>query len=158
MLRRLARLSTRVAQIGKRQDLSLRVGCQAKDELGMLAGEIDSMLDELQDSDERIKQHLQQIAEEKALVEAILTSMVDGLVVADPQAHVTFCNEAARQFFGNACGEPVDQWRKHVHAYYSDGKRLFPTEDLPLVRGLNGETTDRMEISVRNGSVRDYVA
>jgi NtrC-family two-component system sensor histidine kinase KinB len=76
-------------------DYAVRVAVESGDELGRLAGEFNSMVQQLGRYQEM---NIGQIITEKNKGEAILSSIEDGLVVFDTKLKVTALNPAARRF------------------------------------------------------------
>jgi two-component system phosphate regulon sensor histidine kinase PhoR len=75
---------------------SQEVGSEADDELGSLARSLNRMAAQLRDT-------LDQLSMESARREAILSSMVEGVLAVDQQMRITFCNES----FARVTGIPV---------------------------------------------------
>jgi two-component system sensor histidine kinase UhpB len=87
------------------------------------------------------------------VMQSILDSMGDAVMVADKDGRILLANRAARtQYF-------VDQGR-HISSlsedlsrlYCADGRTPCSLHDLPLVRALRGESCDDVEIVVRPGT------
>jgi PAS domain S-box-containing protein len=88
---------------------------------------------------------------QNAILRSVLDSMAEGVVVADEEGHFTLFNPAAEHILGAGPADiPPGEWSQYYQAYKSDHTTLFPTEELPLVRALRGETTDNVQIYVRN--------
>jgi PAS domain S-box-containing protein len=88
---------------------------------------------------------------QNAILRSVLDSMAEGVVVADEEGHFTLFNPAAEHILGAGRADiPPGEWSQYYQAYKSDHTTLFPTEELPLVRALRGETTDNVQIYVRN--------
>jgi len=67
-------------------------------------------------------------------------------------------NPAARMLVGVTTQAPgPDGWQRHAGIYLPDGVTPFPTDELPLVRALHGESTDGVEMVVRNEERPDGV-
>jgi PAS domain S-box-containing protein len=99
-LRRLAGVADRIS----RGDLSVRSGLSSADEIGQLG----AAFDEMAGSIERMALELREGA---AQMEAVLNSMADGLVAADPLGLVAMMNPAAEAMLGvrstREIGKPV---------------------------------------------------
>jgi len=98
-------------------DLTHHVTIEQKDEIGMLAGSFNSMADTLLERDrvirentrelQRLNEQLERKVDERTTelrigmgrLEAILTSMAEGLVVTDHENRVILCNPAAQRIF-----------------------------------------------------------
>ncbi|GAB3254920.1 hypothetical protein GCM10027456_31280 [Kineosporia babensis] len=86
-----------------------------------------------------------------ALLSAVLDSIADGVGVVDRKGAFLLHNRAAKAMLGVA--EDVDRpgdWQEHYGIYRTDGITPFPTAELPLVRALAGETTDLVDLVIRN--------
>ncbi len=99
----LRKLALTAEQIS-RGDLSVRSGLRSPDEIGLLG----SSFDEMAGSIERMASELREGA---AQMEAVLNSMTDGLVAADPVGLVAMMNPAAEAMLGvrgtREMGKPV---------------------------------------------------
>jgi PAS domain S-box-containing protein len=92
------------------------------------------------------------------LLPAILTSMGDGLIVADTAGRFLFFNPAAERLLGQiVTAVPVEQWPDRYGIFYADTRVRVATDDLPLVRAIRGLETDQIELLYRNESVPDGV-
>ena len=99
-LRRLAAAASQISQ----GDLSVRTGLRSADEIGQLG----ASFDEMAGSVERMASELREAA---AQMEAVLNSMTDALVAADPVGLVAMMNPAAEAMLGvrasRELGKPV---------------------------------------------------
>jgi PAS domain S-box-containing protein len=99
----LRRLATAASQISQ-GDLSVRTGLRSNDEIGLLG----ASFDEMAGSVERMASELREAA---AQMEAVLNSMTDALVAADPVGLVAMMNPAAEAMLGvrasREIGKPV---------------------------------------------------
>jgi PAS domain S-box-containing protein len=93
---------------------------------------------------------------QKELLQLILASIADGVVVADAHGKFLFFNAAAEQIVGiGAVDAPLDQWSDRYGSYLPDAVTLYPPNELPLVRAMRGETFDAVELFIRNANVPD---
>ncbi len=84
------------------------------------------------------------------ILQSILDSMGDGVIVADTQGKFLVFNPAARQIMGaRSFGEDADQWSKQHGLFLPDMVTLYPADQLPFVRSIRGESVDAAEIFVR---------
>jgi PAS domain S-box-containing protein len=89
------------------------------------------------------------------MLQSVLDSMAEGLVAADEQGKFLIWNRAAEKIVGHGPADlPTEEWSKHYGNYLPDGVTLFPTEQLPLVRAIHGETSTT-EIFLRNPKVAE---
>ncbi len=85
------------------------------------------------------------------LLGAIMASLGDGVGVVDESGAVLLHNPAARALLG--VGEDVDSpedWQQHYGLYRADGHTPFPVAEMPLIRALRGESSDGVEMVIRN--------
>jgi PAS domain S-box-containing protein len=155
-LRDLAR-GARLIETG---DLSQRVSIDQRDEVGMLASSFNSMADALLERDRVIRVHtgdLQELNEqlekkvtarttelrmEMGRLEAILTSMAEGVVVTDHDNRVILCNPAAQKIFDlvphRILNQPIEELCK-VGDFYA------LVEFIRQMREANGQASLREE-------------
>jgi PAS domain S-box-containing protein len=120
-LRRLASAASQISQ----GDLSVRTGLRSPDEIGMLG----ASFDEMAGSVERMASELREGA---AQMEAVLNSMTDALVAADPVGLVAMMNPAAEAMLGvrasREIGKPVVEV---IRAQDRNGGSLADRFELP---------------------------
>jgi PAS domain S-box-containing protein len=89
------------------------------------------------------------------MLQSVLDSMSEGLVVADEQGKFLIWNRAAERIVGYGPAElPPEEWSEHYGNYLPDGVTPLPTEQLPLVRAIHGETST-IEIFLRNPKIAE---
>jgi PAS domain S-box-containing protein len=89
------------------------------------------------------------LIENSEFIESLLANLSDGIVACDAQGKLVLFNQAAREFHGlDQESIPTEQWASYYDLYYSDGKTLMRTEDIPLVRALNGESVFGVEMKI----------
>ena len=92
------------------------------------------------------------------LIQAILDSMVDGVIVADDAGKVMLYNPAADDMLGEDLINPdPDQWHEHSGFFFPDGSARYAVEQLPLARAIRGETVDGAEVLVRRQDGMDPI-
>src|SRR6266404_6109907 len=93
---------------------------------------------------------------QKELLQLILESIADGVVVADSNGKFLLFNAAAEQVLGiGATDTTPDQWSDRYGSYLPDAVTLYPSNELPLVRAMRGESVDAVELFIRNAKVPD---
>ena len=93
-------------------------------------------------------------AEQAEELRAVMEAMSDGLVVADADGRFQIFNSEAEKILGiGAIEEDPSQWTEKYGAFLSDGVTPAPTEALPLVRAINGESPDDVELFIRNTKI-----
>ena len=93
---------------------------------------------------------------QKELLQLILESIADGVVVADSNGKFLLFNAAAERIVGiGATDTAPDQWSDHYGSYLPDAVTPYPPNEVPLVRAMRGESVDAAEIFIRNAKVPD---
>ena len=106
---------------------------------------------ELEDANRRLVASEASLQRHVTILESVLSSMTEGVIVADRDGRFVMFNPAAERMvgIGSSDAQP-NQWTSHYGVYLPDTKTPYPTEKLPLVRAINGETTDDDEMFIRN--------
>jgi PAS domain S-box-containing protein len=90
------------------------------------------------------------------LLQLIIESIADGVVVADCSGKFLLFNTAAKRCLGiGATNTGPDQWSERYGTYLPDAVTPYPSHDLPLARALRGEIVDSSEVFIRNAAVPD---
>ncbi|MGA9392353.1 MAG: PAS domain S-box protein, partial [Candidatus Sulfotelmatobacter sp.] len=77
------------------------------------------------------------------MFQLVLESMGEGLIAADREGHFLIWNDSAKKLLGRGPADlPLEQWADHYKVYLSDGITPHPTDRLPLVRALRGESAE----------------
>ncbi|WP_238008127.1 ATP-binding protein [Dactylosporangium sp. AC04546] len=93
-----------------------------------------------------------------ALLNGILERISDGVGVVDEDGAFLVHNPAAQAMLGMAADVAgPDHWQEHYGIYRPDGVTPFPPSELPLVLALDGRSTDRVEMVIRNPGRPDGV-
>jgi signal transduction histidine kinase len=92
------------------------------------------------------------------LLGAIMASIGDGVGVVDEHGNFLLHNPAAKTLLGvqDDIDDP-DSWQQHYGLFRPDGRTPFPIEEMPLVRALRGESSDNVEMLVRNSGRPDGI-
>ena len=86
-----------------------------------------------------------------ARLDAVIRSISDGVAVCNQEGILELFNKAAEEILGIGLTEEDHQkWSSIYGLYLSDGETPCPTESLPLVRALQGETTENFELIIKN--------
>ncbi|HEY4359949.1 MAG TPA: response regulator [Bryobacteraceae bacterium] len=90
------------------------------------------------------------LRQQTKLLQSILDSMGDGVLVADENGKIVLMNPAAAAMVGpDALRTPHREWSE-TYGIYHPGGSLYPANDLPLSRARRGETVDGVELHVRH--------
>ena len=92
------------------------------------------------------------------LLETIFNSISDGVIVADAEGAFTIFNPSAEQIVGiGMLDTPPEQWTEQYGIFLPDEKTHLPTDQIPLVRAIQGQNTDNLELFIRNEGKPDGV-
>jgi len=102
------------------------------------------------------EQHAEELARSEAalreqtrILQSILDSIGDGVVVADSSARFLVFNPAAKRILGHGRAEmPAQEWSRHFEIFLPDRQTPYPVENLPLMRAIRGEATDEAELYI----------
>lgn len=88
------------------------------------------------------------------LLESILESVGSGVIVANTRGEILLFNAMASKILGLSAttAHPV-QWPAVYGLFQADRKSLLCEEDNPMLRAINGESVDKLELYVRNRAV-----
>ena len=97
-----------------------------------------------------------ELHERVQVLDAIIRSMTDGVVVADAQARFTLFNPSAERIVGiGITDRPPDEWTELYGVYYDDASTPVPMDQLPVMRAVRGETVERQQLFIRNAGAPD---
>lgn len=99
----------------------------------------------------RLEQTLQDLQNQTRILQSVLNSIGDGVVVANAHGEVVLCNPAAERI----CGlRPTDmssmEWTTYPGFYLPDTVTPYPPTEFPLARALRGEAVDAAEVFVQH--------
>ena len=96
----------------------------------------------------------QETTQQKVLLQLILGSIADGVVVSDSNGKFLLFNAAAEQLLGIGATEATpDQWPDRYGTFLPDTVTPYPSNLLPLVRSMRGENVSGVEVFIRNAKV-----
>ena len=99
----------------------------------------------------KLRRTLRETQQHDDLMQAVLMSMTDGVVVADQRGRLTLFNPAAEKIVGAGMMDVrPDEWTGRYGLFHSDCKTRVPIDKLPLERAVAGERTVGMELYIRN--------
>ena len=85
------------------------------------------------------------------ILHSILSSMGDGVIVADRNGNFLVFNPEAERMFGRGAGHiAASEWSREYGLYLPDRVTPFPPDQLPLARSIRGEEVNNVEIFVRH--------
>lgn len=85
------------------------------------------------------------------LLKSIVNDFGDGLVVVDRSGKFVIFNPMAESILGVGPIEgPVEEWPARFGVFRPDATTPLPAEEIPLVRALRGESSDDVDLFIRN--------
>jgi PAS domain S-box-containing protein len=88
------------------------------------------------------------------ILNSILESLTDPVVVADENGSFVLWNQAAIQMVGVGFTDaPPEEWTKRYGCFVPGTETPYPTEQLPLIRAMRGETVQEAEVFMRNPDI-----
>jgi PAS domain S-box-containing protein len=91
------------------------------------------------------------------MLQSVLDSMSEGLVVADENGKFIIWNPAADRIVGlGAANVPSEEWTTHYGVFLPDTVTPFPPEQNPLLRAIHGEVCSA-EMFLRNAELEEGV-
>ncbi|MDI1306457.1 PAS domain S-box protein [Flavobacterium sp. AED] len=147
----LLNLVTVIQQIKDTGDYKTRMVVEGKDEISILSLGLNNMLENIEKRDNEVAQSKEQLNNQNTLLQSVIQNMGDGLIVADENRKFILWNAAGERIIGiGPMDIPIERWAQTYGFFMPDTKTIFNTDELPLVKALNGEEVDNMEIFIQN--------
>jgi diguanylate cyclase (GGDEF)-like protein len=100
----------------------------------------------------RDAEHL--LADRVRVLEAVLESAGEGIVVSDEHRRIVIANSTARRLVGIEVSDAPLEYGANVAAergfYKADGETAFDRDELPILRALRGEVADGVRVVIKN--------
>jgi len=87
------------------------------------------------------------------ILQSILDSMGDGVIVADENGKFLFFNPEAEGLINIAMGTTLSELPEQYGLFLPDTITPFPSDEFPLTRAIHGEFSDNVEMFIRNEKV-----
>ena len=96
--------------------------------------------------------------EQRRILESVLDTAADGIVVANGEGAFLHCNPAAERVFGPGAGAATaDGASERLGVFLPDATTPYPDAERPLARALRGESVDDAEMYVHRADQPDGV-
>jgi len=93
----------------------------------------------------------EKLSDTNEILQSILSSMGDAVIVADKQGNFLVFNPAAERMFGKGATQIASsEWSQEYGLFLPDRVTPFPPDQLPLARSIRGEAVNNVEIFVRH--------
>lgn len=130
------------------------------DETGNLTGGVIAIRDvtEMEKVTKQLETTVNELQRQNVLTDAVFNSISDGVIVANKRGEFLFFNPIAQDIIGigSTEGDP-GEWSETYGTFYPDKVTPMPSMELPLSKALRGETTNEVEIFIRNSNRPDGV-
>ena len=108
-------------------------------------------LTQVREAEGRLEQAAAEMQARNQLLETVVNSIGDGVIVVDEKGKSTIFNPSAERILGHGgLDVSAEAWTDHYDIFYPDGETRVPREELPLVRALSrDESIDDQDLFVR---------
>jgi len=105
----------------------------------------------LQEESAARKQTADDLSKQTMILESILSSLGEGVIVADMNGKFIIWNPAAERIIGRGpTNSAPEGWQQAYGVYLPDQVTPYPTDALPLVKAIRGESVDGDEQFLRH--------
>ena len=109
-------------------------------------------------TEEKLREFAKKLLDQKQAMETVFSSISDGVVVADANGQLTRANASAERMVGmGITDDGPDRWAETYGTFFPDKKTPFPSDRLPLVRAIQGESSDGVHLFIRNPHIPDGI-
>jgi PAS domain S-box-containing protein len=84
----------------------------------------------------------------------VLENLDEGVILANADQKILLSNRLADEILGGRDVYYSSDWTDRYDIFYPDGKTLFPAQNLPIEKGLRGETVHDLEIVLQDPETR----
>jgi PAS domain S-box-containing protein len=93
------------------------------------------------------QQAIDELYENEEKLRLILENISEGVIVANSDKKIVLANYVANEIFGVEEDDAISpNFTDHFELYFPDEKTVFPSQNLPMERALNGEVTDDVDV------------
>lgn len=97
-----------------------------------------------------------ELYENEEKLRLIVENISEGIIVTNADRKVVLANEMANEFFGVKEDDKISpNLTNHFELYFPDQKTVFPLQNLPMERALNGEVTDDIDLVLWDSSKQE---
>jgi diguanylate cyclase (GGDEF)-like protein/PAS domain S-box-containing protein len=110
----------------------------------------------LKHTNKNLAQSRNELREKSGILQSVLDSMGDGVAVADETGDYLLLNPIAKGIIGDVRKLNKEADRSEIYGYFlPDQITHYPLEELPLSKAIAGESSDNVEMFIRNTAVPD---
>lgn len=101
--------------------------------------------------EQKVTRRTAELSRTNEILRSILSDMGDAVIVADKDENFLVFNPAAERMFGaGATKISASEWSQRYGLYLPDKVTPFPHDQLPLMRSIQGEEVNNIEVFVRH--------
>ncbi len=101
------------------------------------------------DLEYRVEKRSAELKRQEEWNRMLLENLTEGVVACNAKGELTLFNKAAREWHGmDPRAIKPEKWAEYYSIYEGDGVTPMPTENIPLIRALNGEQISNAEMSI----------
>ena len=105
----------------------------------------------LRNENEKLEASNRDLQEQLNRMQTIFDSLSEGVVATSIKGEFLLANPTAQGIVGmGPTDNPPDEWSEHYGTFYPDKATPVPNEQLPLIRAMQGEITNNIELFIRN--------
>jgi PAS domain S-box-containing protein len=147
----LLNLVNTIETIKETADYKIRMVVDGKDEISILAAGLNDMLSTIEKRNNEVAESKEKLNTQNTLLQSVIQNMGDGLIVVDEHRKFIIWNAASERIIGmGAMDIPLEKWAATYGFFLPDSKVVFEANELPLVKALNGEEVDNIELFIQN--------
>lgn len=99
-----------------------------------------------------------ELSRKSAILESVLNSMGDGVVVADRDGRFLIFNPVAERILGlGAMDMPPEKWTSQYGLFSPESGQPLKVDEIPLYRAIHGESTDQRDLLIKNPKLLEGV-
>jgi PAS domain S-box-containing protein len=110
-----------------------------------------NILDDIGEEKAKVAKAESALRKQTSILQSILNSMGEGVIVAEDNGHFLLFNSAAKEILGIG---PLDttplEWTERYNLFMPDQSTPYPADQFPLARAMRGETIRDVEVFVRH--------
>ncbi len=114
--------------------------------------------DELHVKKQELAKSKDNLQQKEVILQSVLGSMSDGVVVTTMNGKMLHVNAAFINMIGDLA-VPMDfkEWPETLGFYHDDETTLYSTDELPMLKALQGDEVDSEEIYVKNHTLKEGI-
>ncbi len=104
----------------------------------------------IKNTEARLEQTVEELRDQTRLMDIVFNSISDGVVVMDEKGQFLKANPAVERMTGPPVADiELSRASEQYSAFQPTEESLFPVDDLPIVRAVNGIATDNVEMRIK---------